>query len=64
MQKIHGHERGSICTQLFRDIGVPPIADMLLPELVTRAAEVLLTVEVSPTGPSVEEEILSGARSV
>ncbi len=63
VQEIHGHERGSICTQMFRDIGVPPIADMPLPELVTRAATVLLTVEVSPTGPSVEEEILSGSRS-
>ncbi len=34
-----------------------------MPELVTRAATVLLTVEVSPTGPSVEEEIHSGSRS-
>jgi len=63
VQEIHGRERGSICTNCYRDIGVPPIADMPLPELVTRAAAVLLTVEVSPTGPSVEEEIHSGSRS-
>ncbi len=63
VQEIHGRERGSICTNYYRDIGVPPIADMPLPELVTRAAAVLLTVEVSPTGPSVEEEIHSGSRS-
>ncbi len=64
VNEIRGEERGGICTQMFRDIGVPPIADMPMPELVTRAATVLLTVEVSPTGPSVEEEIHSGSRSV
>ena len=42
---------------------VPAIADMPLPNLVARAAEVLLTVEVSPIGPSVEEENHSGSRS-
>ena len=56
VNEIRGEKRGGICTQVFRDIGVPAIADMPLPELVTRAVEVLLTVEVSPTGPSVLEE--------
>ena len=64
VNEIRGEKRGGICTQMFRDIGVPPIADMSMPQLVTRAATVLLTVEVSPTGPSVEEEIHSGSRSV
>ncbi len=64
VNEIRGEKRGGICTQMFRDIGVPPIADMPMPELVTRAATVLLTVEVSPTGPSVAEEIHSGSRSV
>ena len=62
VNEIRGEKRGGICTQVFRDIG-PTVADMPMPELVTRAAEVLLTVEVSPTGPSVEDEIHSGARS-
>ena len=63
VQEIHGLERGGICTLVYRDIG-PDIADMPLPELVARATEVLLTVEVSPIGPSVLDEIHSGSRSV
>jgi hypothetical protein len=63
VNEIRGEKRGGICTQVFRDIVVPPIADMPMPELVTRAATVLLTVEVSPTGPNVEEEIHTGSRS-
>ena len=61
VNEIRGEKRGGICTQVFRDIGVPPIADMPLPELADRAAVVLLTVEVSPTGPSVLEEMTEGA---
>jgi len=64
VNEIRGEKRGGICTQVFRDIGVPAIADMPLPELVTRAAEVLLTVELSPTGPSVLEEHHTESRSV
>ncbi len=55
VQEIHGHERGSICTNLYRDIK-PDIADMETPDLVARAAKVLETVNLSPTGPSVLEE--------
>ncbi len=63
VQEIHGLKRGGICTLVYRDIG-PDIADMPLPELVARATEVLLTVELSPIGPSVLDEIHSGSRSV
>ena len=56
VQKIHGLERGCIGVKAFRDIG-PDIADMALPDLVARAATVLETVDLSPTGPSVEEEV-------
>ena len=44
VQERDGHKRGSICTQCFRDIQAPDISDMPLPELVARAATVLLTV--------------------
>ena len=54
VQEIHGLERGSICTRMYRDIG-PDIADMPLPDLVSRAAQVLETVDLSPTGPDAAE---------
>ncbi len=56
VQEIHGLKRGGICTRQYRDIG-PDIADMPLPELVSRAAKVLETVDLSPTGPDVLEEL-------
>ncbi len=52
VQEIDGRKRGGICTRAYRDIG-PDIADMALPDLVSRAAKVLETVNLSPTGPDV-----------
>ena len=50
VQEIHGLKRGGICTMVYRDIR-PDIADMPLPDLVSRAAEILETVGLSPTDP-------------
>ena len=52
VQEIDGRKRGGICTRVYRDIG-PDISDMALPDLVARAAKVLETVNLSPTGPDV-----------
>ncbi len=56
VQEIHGLKRGGICTRVYRDIG-PDIVDMALPDLVSRAAKVLETVDLSPTGPDVLAEL-------
>ena len=59
VQEIHGVERGGIFTRQYRDIG-PDIAEMALSDLVSRAAKVLETVDLSPTGPDVLAEIVKG----
>ncbi len=59
VQEIHGLKCGGICTRAYRDIG-PDIADMALPDLVSRAAKVLETVDLSPTGPDVLAEHAPG----
>ena len=50
VQEIEGRESAGIFVKVYRDIR-PDIADMPLPDLVSRAAEILEAVGLSPTDP-------------